>query len=314
MTGEPTCRMTVLVLAYNQERYVREAVASALQQTAQGLEIIMSDDASSDRTFDIMQEMAAQYDGPHRVHCRRNTKNMGTNAHINALVEQAESDRIACFAGDDISAPHRAETLLKTFAAEDPLLIHSDAVAIDAEGRVVDDAIFRQASFFRTTDPMEIATSQSLYLGASVAFHRDLFRKYGPLPVSPAYEDLILGFRAAMEGRVSFVREALLQYRTDIGISRPEAAPCSRIEHEAALRRRLEREIAVLEQRIKDAKRFSDDPRNPLLKRLAKAHEKAALRLDFHVLGPMRGTRPLLKRLRTALSEFKRIRGANRRR
>ena len=306
--------MTVLVLAYNQERYVREAVASALRQTAQNLEIILSDDASSDRTFDIMQEVAAQYDGPHRVHCRRNKQNMGTNAHINAMVEQAASDRIMCIAGDDISVPHRAETLLKIFDAEDPLLIHSDAVPIDAEGRVLDDAIFRQASFFRTTDPMEIATSQSLYLGASVAFHRDLFRKYGPLPVSPAYEDLILGFRAAMEGRVSFVRESLLQYRTDIGMSRPEVTPSSRTEREAALRRQLEREGAVLEQRMKDAKRFNDNPRDPLLKRLAKAHEKAVLRLDFYVLGPMRGTLPFLKRLRTALSEFKRIRSARRRR
>lgn len=53
--------VTFALFAYNQEKYIREAVDGAFSQTYEPLEIILSDDCSSDRTFEIMQEMAAAY-------------------------------------------------------------------------------------------------------------------------------------------------------------------------------------------------------------------------------------------------------------
>ena len=50
--------VTFALFAYNQEAFIREAVASALSQTYEPLEIILSDDCSTDRTFAIMQELA----------------------------------------------------------------------------------------------------------------------------------------------------------------------------------------------------------------------------------------------------------------
>ena len=43
--------MTFVLLAYNQEKYIREAVDGALAQTYHPLKIILSDDCSSDRTL-----------------------------------------------------------------------------------------------------------------------------------------------------------------------------------------------------------------------------------------------------------------------
>ena len=57
--------VTFALFAYNQEKYIREAVEGTFSQTYEPLEIILSDDCSSDRTFEIMEEMAATYDGPH---------------------------------------------------------------------------------------------------------------------------------------------------------------------------------------------------------------------------------------------------------
>jgi len=45
--------ITFALFAYNQERFIREAVQGAFSQTYSPLEIIMSDDCSKDRTFDI---------------------------------------------------------------------------------------------------------------------------------------------------------------------------------------------------------------------------------------------------------------------
>lgn len=57
--------VTFALFAYNQEDYVREAVQDAFAQTYEPLEIILSDDCSSDRTYQIMHEMAVAYRGPH---------------------------------------------------------------------------------------------------------------------------------------------------------------------------------------------------------------------------------------------------------
>ena len=70
--------VTFALFAYNQEKYIREAVKGAFSQTYEPLEIILSDDCSSDRTFEIMQEMAKAYQGPHRVVARTNRKNLRT--------------------------------------------------------------------------------------------------------------------------------------------------------------------------------------------------------------------------------------------
>ncbi|HUF60663.1 MAG TPA: glycosyltransferase, partial [Verrucomicrobiales bacterium] len=50
--------VSFLLLAYNQEQYIHEAVEGAFSQTYSPLEIILSDDCSTDRTFEIMREMA----------------------------------------------------------------------------------------------------------------------------------------------------------------------------------------------------------------------------------------------------------------
>ena len=65
-------RATAVVLAYNQSRFVKEAVNSVLSQDFDGLEVILSDDGSSDDTFEIMSQMASSYKGPHTIRLNKN--------------------------------------------------------------------------------------------------------------------------------------------------------------------------------------------------------------------------------------------------
>ena len=81
--------VTLFVLAYNQEALVRAAIEGAFAQTYQPLEIILSDDASPDGTFAVMQAMAAAYSGPHRVILNRNPANLGLTAHVSRVMAAA---------------------------------------------------------------------------------------------------------------------------------------------------------------------------------------------------------------------------------
>src|SRR6186713_3622158 len=129
-------RASLLLLAYNQERYAEEAARSCLAQDSEPLEIVFSDDASSDRTHEILRSVAAAYRGPHRVVVRRNETNLGITGHYNRLVDESSGELLITAAADDTSRPDRAARLLAAWDATGRRadLIASHLVDVDAQG------------------------------------------------------------------------------------------------------------------------------------------------------------------------------------
>lgn len=273
---------SVVVLSYNQAPFVAEAVRGVLAQDCAALEIIISDDCSTDATFDIIRQTARDYAGPHRVTLRRNPENIGLVAHINLVTELSTGDVIVPAYGDDISLPSRVRELARAFEVGEPWLVHSDAIAIDETGAETRTR-YRKADFYRTTDPLETATSMALYLGAAGAWHRRIFTKYGPLGHPALYDDHVLGFRAALEGGVAYLEKPLVKYREGVGLSH-QLAKETRSSRENAARRRkiLELSIATFEQRLTDAATFGLPGDHPVVRKLRRALQKARLRRACH--------------------------------
>ena len=113
--------VTFALFAYNQEQYIHEAVQGALTQTYQPLEIILSDDCSTDKTFSIMQELVEQYRGPHSVRVNRTASNIGAFRHVLQVVALSRRKYVVMAAGDDVSLPERVtvctDALVRTRAA-----------------------------------------------------------------------------------------------------------------------------------------------------------------------------------------------------
>jgi len=275
----PGC--SLLVLCYNQERFIGAALDAALAQTGGPFEIVVSDDASDDATFEIARERVARYGGPHRVILNRNPANMGVIAHTNQAVAMAGADILIPFYGDDIALADRAQRISEAFARHAPLLVHSHARAIDAEGREVASR-YGDAAFFRTTVPARVATSRMHYLGASGAWHRALFAKYGPIRSPLVYDDHILGFRAALEGRVHLIDAPLLWYREGIGISHLSRADTGRVANRARRMKILRQAVAIFEDRLADARIFGLGEADPVVRALDDARLRGAARLAWH--------------------------------
>lgn len=286
-------RASLVLLAYNHETFIREAVQSALRQEFDGLEIILSDDCSSDGTFEVMRELAESYRGPHVLRLNRNEENLGISAHYNKLFDMVSADIVHSFAGDDISLPHRVLRAYESMHRENALLVHADANTIDPEGNPV-PSTYQNAAFFVTTDPVDVATSDALYLGATATFHKEIFRKYGPLPAKDVYEDLILGFRAALEARVTYVPEALVQYRSGVGISH-ERSRALTMRKKIEYRKKMHENIcATLVQRKKDVKTSNHPQQHEIISKIDQALTMARARRDVY-------EKPLLQRLRSDL-------------
>ena len=211
--------VSVLLIAYRQADTVGAAIAGALAQTYEPLEILASDDASGDGTWEAMQRAVAGYTGPHRVVLNRNEHNLGIGAHLGALAQRAQGELLVVAAGDDVSLPQRCEQLVGAWLAQGrrPDLLASALADLDAEGRVHGEIVPSDLAAY--TSLAQWAAQPPFVVGAAQAWTKRLFDRFGPLPPGTVAEDLVMVFRAIGSGGAITLREPLVQYRRG-GISR----------------------------------------------------------------------------------------------
>jgi len=128
--------VTFALFTYNQERFVQEAIEAAFAQTYEPLEIIFSDDCSSDKTFDLLQEAAQSYKGPHSVSVRQTPNNLGTLLHVASVAKVSKGDFFVLAAGDDISKPNRVERLAKQLMSTGAWGVFSKFDRINDKGEI----------------------------------------------------------------------------------------------------------------------------------------------------------------------------------
>ncbi|MEM9642375.1 MAG: glycosyltransferase [Pseudomonadota bacterium] len=278
--SDPSLSYSYVLMTYNQAETVKEAVESALSQDCAPLEIVITDDCSADATFDVIEKTVAGYSGPHRVILNRNAQNLGLAGNIERAHQISSGDVIIVAAGDDMSLPHRCARLMQAFATGDPLLVCSYAQVIGPDGETV-PGNFRTAAFYHSTDVQRAARAKALYIGATGAWRRALYDKYGPLD-RDTYEDLVLGFRAALEGRVGVIGEELVKYRLGQGLTSSDMYHADLEAFAAHRERSFIANRAIMRQRIRDAGLFGVPEHSPVWAILKREEIKAALGVSFY--------------------------------
>lgn len=206
--------ITFAVIAYNAEKYIREAVEGAYTQTYTPLQVVLSDDASSDTTFQIMEEMANAYQGTHTVLLNHNDRNLGIGAHVNRIMELARGEYVVIAAGDDISLPERTQYIYEAFRASEgyAMAVFSDHEEIDENG--ISQGVVSNTPPEDFCNPIEMCRHMFRGIaGASNAWHRSVFDVFGPMAKYVTFEDRVIAFRASLLGDIRHIREPLVQYR-----------------------------------------------------------------------------------------------------
>jgi glycosyltransferase involved in cell wall biosynthesis len=98
-----TPKVSVIVPVYNQKPFIRETVDSVLAQDYDNLELLLSDDGSTDGTSEILREYEANE--PHRVKVVASQRNTGIAGAFNRAVEVHRGEYIAWLGGDDVMLP-----------------------------------------------------------------------------------------------------------------------------------------------------------------------------------------------------------------
>lgn len=206
------------LFVYNQRDFVRDAIRGALSQDYENLEIVISDDCSTDDTFDIIKQEVANYSGPHKVLINRNEPNLGISAHFNKVVhELCHGTYIVVAAGDDVSLPSRV-SLSVGFMEHHPKMqsMTFTSEQVDRALNPIDSkwdvnlspdeySIFTLDDYCRFKDLI-------IFSGDSRTYRKSLIDFFPPLSESKE-EDLEYFIRSLLLGQVGVLRKPMVKRR-----------------------------------------------------------------------------------------------------
>ncbi|MDE3252584.1 MAG: glycosyltransferase [Bacteroidota bacterium] len=201
-----TLPISVVLCSYNGSRFIREQVESILQQSYPIHELLISDDASEDDTFQILEELASK---DSRIRLIRNQVNQGFTANFQQALCSAKHDWIAIADQDDIWNPGKLSVLLDSWD-KSASLIYCDSIRFQERipVRVNPNNRYRKVS---GNDPKKIAVFNTVS-GHAMLIKKSLLEKALPFPEGVFY-DWWLAIIAMSVSQVQFVPEVLVYQR-----------------------------------------------------------------------------------------------------
>ena len=101
--------ISVVMSTYNNESTIEKSINSLLSQTYQNFEILIMDDASTDDTYKICNNIASK---SNKIKIYRNSNNIGLTKSLNLLIKESKAELIARSDADDYSKTNRFELQL----------------------------------------------------------------------------------------------------------------------------------------------------------------------------------------------------------
>jgi glycosyltransferase involved in cell wall biosynthesis len=129
---EPEPAVTIVVPAYNHDRYVEAALDSIYRQTYRKLEVVVIDDGSGDATAGVVRRMLEHCPFPSHFVSR---PNRGAVPTLNEAIELAGTPYVNVLNSDDLLLPERVERMVGTVAASGAQWGFSGVRLIDGLGR-----------------------------------------------------------------------------------------------------------------------------------------------------------------------------------
>lgn len=223
-------RISVALCTHNGEAHIADQLRSITAQTLTPSEIIISDDASTDATLDIVGQLLL--DSPIASEILLNDTALRVTKNFEQAALATSGDIVVLCDQDDIWHPERLEKARAQFDARSDLtLLFSDARMVDADGSALGYSLF-DALEVSATDRTAIHAGsgfptllrRNVATGATMAFRRSLLDVATPFPIEWVHDEW-LAIVAAAVGQVDLLEEPLIDYRqhdaNQIGAAEP---------------------------------------------------------------------------------------------
>lgn len=216
----------VLLATYNGSAFIAEQLDSLVAQSEPGWRLLVRDDASTDRTPEIVAAYAAK-DARITV-LPASRANQGTVANFDSLLRAAReqgADYAMLMDQDDVWLADKIERQKALMRAEEdrlgpgvPILVHSDLELIDRDGRTIHPSFM---SFQHIRDepsaPLRTLLVQNYVTGCTVLANRPLLDAALPIPPAAMVHDWWLALVAATTGKIGYDATPTVRYRQHRG-------------------------------------------------------------------------------------------------
>ena len=219
-------KVSVIMGIYNCAKTLPDSVDSILAQTYDNWELIMCDDASTDKTYEVAKQYADRY--PYQIRLLHNQQNMRLAFSLNRCLEEASGSLIARMDGDDISAPDRLRLQVEY------LMAHPEYQVVGTAMRRFDESGFHNVMHPPLNPDRMIMRNRVPFFHATILMRKSAYEELGGYTVADRTkraEDLDLWFRFYNKGFAGnsideplyFVREDSNAFRRRTARGRIEA-------------------------------------------------------------------------------------------
>jgi glycosyltransferase involved in cell wall biosynthesis len=233
------------ILSYNHEKYIDEALDGLFSQDYDNIEYLISDDNSTDNTWINIKKYLNINKNKLKnknILLNKNDNNLGLMKHIEKVVLLTSGSILIGMPGDDISFPNRTSCIVDFFKNNNASMVFSNATIIDTKRNEYGKLFIRE---MKSKSIDNIINNGFVGLsGATKATKRDVYDKFGKIPLSIENEDDHLPFRAALLDGIGIIDKPLLYYRLH------ENSLSSWLWKKQSFREYLDRYIKNLDNRI----------------------------------------------------------------
>lgn len=215
--------VSVVVVTYNSSLYVLETLKSIQAQTYSNIELIITDDCSSDDTVEICRKWLKKNEKRFvRTQLVTSSQNTGIPANYNRGIRLAKGEWIKGIAGDDILTENSLASFINACKAGEWIVVGAcQAFFVDKEGkRIINMNILpdkRRLPFYylEVSSQYRYMLFESPVIAPSVVIHKKIFEEVGFFDENYKYiEDYPFWFKCVSLGyRISFLDVLMVYYR-----------------------------------------------------------------------------------------------------
>lgn len=209
-----TIKISVIISSYNHEKFIAKAIESVLNQSFKDLELIITDDNSTDRTAEIINKYQDS-----RLIFSKNTQNFGMVINTNNSIKKARGEYIAILNSDDFWEPNKLQKQID-FMQQNPNcdLCFTLANMVDDDDKIINNPKSNPFEF-QNFSPSQMANylffHNNFLCYPSVLMKKSIFNKINFF--NPAYLILLdtdLWLRCSLAGlEIKIINEKLTNFR-----------------------------------------------------------------------------------------------------
>ena len=222
--------VSVLMITYNHERYIAQAIEGVLnQQTQYSCELVIGEDCSTDRTREIVLDYQRRY--PHIIRVITSNANVGMHQNFYRTAMACSGEYVAMCEGDDWwHDPAKLQTQVSYLRQyPDVCLLAADAYRASDDGTIqseVRDCKHRTAITYASFDDLMLGR-QVIFTPTAVFKRLELLEILTSTPELTSFSypmiDVQLWFELSRRGKVVIMTARLATYRHSINsVSRPQ--------------------------------------------------------------------------------------------